>query len=107
MPSRSTRVRDWVSANTTLLNLISLSVLGLLVVSYILQVNTTISKGYQIRDLETQVHELTLMNQQLELETRKSQSLQHVATSVKMLGFVEAQSPEYISASAPAYALAE
>jgi len=75
--------------------------------SYIVQVNTTISKGYQIRDLETQVNELALMNEKLELETRKSQSLDHVAKSVKMLGFVEAEMPNYVSGAEPSMAFAQ
>lgn len=104
---RRVSVRAWIRDHVVALNVVSLAILGLLVVSYIVQVNATISKGYQIRDLETQVHELTLMNQNLELETRKSQSLTHVAKSVKMLGFVEAEMPNYISASEPAFALAE
>jgi len=89
------------------LNIASLAIVGLLVVSYIIQVNASISQGYQIRELETQLDELSLMNQNLELETRKSQSLDHVAKSVKMLGFVQAEMPNYISSAEPSFAMAE
>lgn len=100
-------IRSWISEHVFLLNAVSLMLLLVLLVSYIVQVNSTISKGYQIRDLETQVNELTLLNQKTELEVRQSQSLDRVERSVKMLGFIRADMPNYVSASEPAYALAE
>ena len=100
-------MRTWVRDHAVALNLVSLIILGLLVISYIIQVNATTSKGYEIRDIETQVHELSLMNQNLELETRQSQSLTHVSESVKMLGFVKAEMPKYIDSSEASFAFAE
>jgi hypothetical protein len=47
------------------------------------------------------------MNEKMELETRQSQSLQHVTESIKMLGFVEAGMPEYVDLAGASYALAE
>lgn len=105
--TRHISVRAWIANHVVALNMISLAIVGLLVVSYIVQVNASISQGYQIRDLENQLDELSLLNQNLELETRKSQSLGHVARSVKMLGFVDAEMPNYISAGEPSFALAE
>jgi cell division protein FtsL len=104
---RRINVRAWITSHVVALNISSLVIVGLLVITYIIQVNASISQGYQIRELENQLDELTLMNQNLELETRKSQSLEHVAKSVKMLGFVQAEMPQYISGSAPALAMAE
>ncbi|NQV90748.1 hypothetical protein HQ487_05100 [Candidatus Uhrbacteria bacterium] len=100
-------IRTWVRDHVVALNIISLAILGLLVVSYIVQVNATISKGYEIRDLETQVHELSLLNQNLELETRKAQSLNDVAESVQMLGFIKAEMPNYIDGTKPTFAMAQ
>jgi cell division protein FtsL len=100
-------IRTWIAEHVVVLNIVSLVVVALMVVAYIIQVNASISQGYQIRELETQLNELSLMNQNLELATRKSQSLDHVAQSVKMLGFVEAEMPNYISGSEPAFAMAE
>ncbi|MBI4592149.1 hypothetical protein HY733_01760, partial [Candidatus Uhrbacteria bacterium] len=88
--TRRVSIGAWIANHTVALNIASLVVVGLLVATYIFQVNASISQGYQIRELETQLNGLSLMNQNLELETRKSQSLDHVAKSVKMLGFVEA-----------------
>lgn len=100
-------MRMWVRDHVVAINVVSLAILGLLVVSYIVQVNATTSKGYEIRDLETQVHELSLLNQNLELETRRSQSLTHVAESVKMLGFVKAEMPNYIDSSESSFAFVD
>ena len=78
----------------------------MLCIVYIVQVNGSISKGYQIRNLETQIQELSIKNQALELNTQRVQSLDHVVRSVKMLGLVDAERPEYINVSAPTYAFA-
>ncbi|MEK7620236.1 MAG: hypothetical protein AAB413_03290 [Patescibacteria group bacterium] len=105
--TRRISVRVWIGNHVVALNIVSLAIVALMVVAYIIQVNASISQGYQIRELETQLNELSLMNQNLELETRKSQSLDHVSKSVKMLGFVEAEMPNYISGGEPALAMAE
>jgi hypothetical protein len=104
---RKTSMKQWISDHALVLNLVSLGLVVLMVALYIVQVNATISKGYVLRDLETQVHELSLMNEKMELETRQSQSLQHVTESIKMLGFVEAGMPEYVDLAGASYALAE
>lgn len=105
--TRRISVRAWIGNHVVALNIVSLVMVGLLVVSYIIQVNVSISQGYQIRELENTLDELSLLNQNLELETRKSQSLDHVAKSVKMLGFVDSEMPNFISGSEPAFAMAE
>lgn len=100
-------IRTWIAHHVVALNIVSLVIVAVMVVAYIIQVNASISQGYQIRELETQLNELSLINQNLELETRKSQSLDHVAKSVKMLGFVQAEMPNYISSAEPSFAMAE
>ncbi len=89
-----------------LVNTATFAVLVLLCVGYIIQVNGSISKGYQIRELENQIQELTLKNQTLELDTQRAQSLDRVTRSVKMLGLVDAEQPEYLSSDKPALAMA-
>lgn len=105
--TRRISLQAWIANHVVALNIVSLVIVALLVMSYIIQVNASISQGYQIRELEDQLDELSLMNQNLELETRKSQSLEHVAKSVKMLGFVKAEMPSYISGAEPSFAMAE
>lgn len=89
---------------------INTATFGLLVImclAYIVQVNGSISSGYKIRDLETQIQELSLQHQSLELATQHVQSLDHVAKSVKMLGLVDAGRPEYMNGDKPALAMAQ
>jgi cell division protein FtsL len=105
--TRRVSIGSWIAEHVVVLNIMSLVVVGLLVVSYIIQVNATVLQGYRIHELEIKLQELSLMNQNLELETRKSQSLDHVAKSVKMLGFVQAEMPNYISGTEPTFAMAE
>jgi len=90
-----------------LLNATTLAVLLVLVVFYIVQVNSAVTRGYRLRDLENKIQSLTLENQRLEVATRQVQSLDNVEHSVKMLGFVPAENPKYITAEEPSYALAQ
>lgn len=89
------------------LNIASLVIVGLLLIAQIIQVNAATSKGYQMRELENQISELSLLQQNLQLEARKVQSLDHVSHSVKMLGFVESEQPTYLSSSTPSVAMAQ
>lgn len=98
---------NWLEVNRSWLNLASLLLLIGLCATYIFQVNHTVSKGYQIRELESQIHELSLMNQKLEVTTQQAQSLENVARATAMLGLVRADRPEYVESSGPSYALAE
>ena len=90
-----------------LLNIASLVFVILLVAFYIVQVNNTATKGYNIRELETQIKELTMQNQRLDVEARKVQALENVSNSVKMLGLIQAETPSYVMGGAPSYALAK
>lgn len=96
-----------MQVHSSRLNLLSILLLLTLCFAYIVQVNHAVSKGYQIRDLETQIHELTLVNERLEVETQQAQALTNVARATKMLGLVRAEQPAYVQGAAPSYALAE
>lgn len=93
--------------NVFWLNIVTFLVVIGLCVFYIFQVNSTIAKGYQIRELETTIHELTLANQDIELDAQRAQSLDNVSHAVKMLGLVNAEQPVYVKSSGPSYALAQ
>ena len=105
MHSRSVRI--WISTHTTLLNIATLALLVIVGLSYVVQVNSTASKGYAIRDLETKIHQLAVSNQQLQSETQKAQSLQNITHAVKMIGMVKAGQPVYVNAGAGAVAFAK
>lgn len=90
-----------------LLNVVSFALVALIALAYILTVNGAVSRGYAIRDLETDIQKYTLANQQMEVEARKAQTLENVERSITMLGMVPSEAPDYLAGSPPSYALAE
>lgn len=106
-PTHHRDVRAWFQSHLSWVNLCSIVVLLALCIVYTIQVNHAVSKGYQIRDLESQIQELTLRNQKLEVVTQQAQSLENVARATKMLGLVRADRPEYMQTTSPSFALAE
>ncbi|MBI4714329.1 hypothetical protein HY771_04060 [Candidatus Uhrbacteria bacterium] len=98
---------SWIQSNQTLLNITSLALLLIFSLAYIIQINQTVSKGYQIRELESEISELTLRNQKLEVVTQQAQSFENVELATKMLGLVRAERPTYLQSGEPSYALAE
>lgn len=105
--SRRVTIAHWIDARASWLNMVTFVLLFVLCVIYIVQVNHAVSKGYQIRDLESHIQQLTIVNQKLEVETQQAQALTNVARATKMLGLVRADRPEYVQTSGPSYALAE
>jgi hypothetical protein len=104
---RRQTLRQWFEANSRSLNIATLAFVGVLCVSYIFQVTNTVAKGYELRELELTINELSLENELMAIEARKAQSLEHVSKSVKMLGFVEGGQPMYLDTDEASYALAE
>ncbi len=98
---------QWFETNSRTLNIFTLALVGVLCLSYIFQVTNTVARGYELRELELTINELQLENEIMVIEARKTQSLEHVSKSVKMLGFVEAGQPEYLETGEPILALAE
>jgi len=99
--------KAWFKQHVSLLNLFSFILLIVLCFSYIVQVNRSVTKGYQMRELEAQISDLSLQNQQLEMTTQQAQSLTNVSRAVKMMGLVDAGQPTYIALENPSYALAQ
>lgn len=88
------------------------NVLGVLLVLagvgvYIIQVNASVTTGYTLRELELKLDTLAEDNQKLEIALRKSQSLESVERSVRILGLVPAENPQYVEGAPPSYALAQ
>ena len=110
MQTNSARAKTavaFVDRHMTTLNVAGLVLVAIVAVLYIVQVNRTVTHGYAIRELESEIHELTLDNQQLEVDARAAQSLDRVTRSVKMLGLVEAGTPRYLTSGEPSYAMAK
>ncbi len=104
--SRSRTAFAVLTQHTTLANATSFALVLFMALAYIVQINGSVGKGYQMRDLETQIHELTISNQKLEVASREAQALDNVSKAVKMIGMVSADTPTYLRASAPAVAFA-
>lgn len=105
--SQKNSLRLFLGRHVVGLNVALFAVVGVLLIAQIVQVNAATTKGYQMRELENQISELSLLQQNLQLEARKVQSLEHVSHSVKMLGFVESEMPTYLSSSTPSVAMAQ
>ena len=107
VPHRQLGTQAWLKQHVSLINTISFILLVILCFSYIVHVNRSVTKGYQMRELEAQISELSLLNQQLEMTTQQAQSLTNVSRAVKMMGLVDAGQPTYVALENPSYALAE
>lgn len=105
--------RSWISdvkvffSNTIMLNTVTFAVVVILAVAYIFHVNSVITQGYEIQELEQQISELQLQNQELELTSQQAKSLENINRSIKMLGFEEVGELEYVNIGTSSYALAE
>lgn len=91
----------------TLMNVLTLGAVLAIALAYVVQINAAAAKGYQIRELETHIRELSLTNQTLELDLQQAQSLENVTRAVKMLGMVPSETPRYVQGTVPTYVLAE
>lgn len=108
--SRPFRVRSipvWISSNLTHVNMATFALLLMCCLAYIIQVNGTASKGYQIRDLENAIQQLTVANEQFELEIQQAQSLGNIRRAVKMIGMVPAEQAVYVDVRSESVAFAK
>ncbi|NUM25206.1 MAG: hypothetical protein HUU49_01110 [Candidatus Buchananbacteria bacterium] len=82
--------------NIKMLNIVLGSLVLLLTVGYLVQVNGLAAKGYQIKELEQQVSDLQEANSDLELETLSLQSMGRIKEKVTGLNMVAVGQPEYL-----------
>lgn len=106
-PFRASSLPLWITTNVTRVNIVTFAVLLIVCLAYIVQVNSTASKGYQIRDLETTIHELTVANQQSQLEINEAQSLDNIQHAVKMIGMVPVEQAVYVDVHGGSVAFAK
>jgi hypothetical protein len=104
---KTTRIHAWFKENVVRINAICFLMIIMLCGCYIWQVNSAVAKGYVMKDYETQIDDLALANQQMEVATRQAESLESVTRATKMLGFVKAERPTYVDPSDPSVAMAD
>ncbi|MFA6410223.1 MAG: hypothetical protein WCW26_01450 [Candidatus Buchananbacteria bacterium] len=76
----------------------------MLFVTYLIQVNSLATKGYQIKELERKVGELKQEKADLDLQTLSLQSVGAIKDKVNSLGMVAVNKTEFISDNSVALA---
>lgn len=66
---------------------------------YLMLVNVRVTKGFEIRDLETKIAQLQKDQKQLELETADLQSINNIEKKVDLGAFVPAANVQYLKDS--------
>ena len=100
------RAKAFFEAHVAAFNLASLALLLALCLAAVVQVNGSVRLGYDMRALEDRISALALKNDQLEADARGAQALERVSRAVKMLGFVQSETPQFVDGSTPSVALA-
>lgn len=73
-----------------------MSLLFVLGVSYLLQVNSISTKGYEIKKLEQRLLELKEINDRLEIETRSLQAIETIEAQTRTLNLVPASNVNHV-----------
>lgn len=74
-------------------------------IGYLVQVNATSSKGFQIRTLQSRIADLKEQDDTLELKVAQEQAVASVEQKVQAMGMVPADQVEYVSAPEPNVAM--
>lgn len=69
--------------------------------AYLFQVNSIITKGYEIREKETRIQELNKESQQLKIKEVELRSMYNIEKSMNDLNLVTASSVSYIEENLP------
>ena len=83
--------------NIKAVNVILGSLVLLLTLGYLVQINGLAAKGYQIRELEQYAADLQEVNSDLRLETLDLQSMGRIKNEVAGLNMVAIGQPEYLN----------
>lgn len=89
----------FLSRHLSAVNLIVFVITAATALTFVVQVNGSATKGYQIRELETAINQLELDNQAMQVKIAETRSMENIAAKVPMLGMVQATTPQYISGS--------
>jgi len=83
--------------NASWLQICLFAVTVVLGISYIWQVNVAATRGFTMRDLESDIHDLQLENERLSMEASRLQSIDSVSTRIQMLGMNKVNRVEYLT----------
>jgi|SRR3989339_2110570 len=90
--------------NILVLNVFVFGLITCGLVGYVAQINSLATKGYQIKDLQTQANQLKQENSQLETKVSNLQALDTLRSKVSQLNMVPIGKTDYLSSSAVAVA---
>lgn len=96
-PAKTQRLKMRGAISIRMLNLTVISLLLVVGVSYLVQVNSLVTKGYAIKDLENRVDELKKQSNELELQVLDLQSMETVKNKVTQLDMVAIGEVDYLS----------
>jgi len=88
--------RKRMKIDIRVLNIIVLGLVVFIGISYLIQINTLATKGYQIRELETKVTQLEKESKTMELQVLELQSMDNVKNKVSQLNMVDVGKVEYL-----------
>ena len=78
------------------LNLVVFAVIIVLVLAHLIQVNSLVTTGYQIRDLQKILKEKEEASQKLEIEILKLQSVNNLQEAAKKINMVSVDKMKYL-----------
>lgn len=93
---RRSKIFPVMKTNTRTLNIILVVVVAIFGISYLVQINSVATKGYQIEELENKITELKEEQADLELEALSLQSMGTVKEKVDELGLVAIGEADYL-----------
>lgn len=96
---------QWVQGQRLLLNVGMFILLVGLGIGYLLQINTTATSGFAVKDLTTELREIQDGQQKLQLQIADLQSLQKIQASTERLQLVAQTRLEFVNPAAGAVAL--
>lgn len=80
-----------------IVNALIFSLVMVIGIAYIAEVNRASTRGYQMRDLEKRIDVLSVENEQLEYQVAAKESVDHVTANLRMLGMVPVDRVAYTS----------
>lgn len=75
--------------------------IGILVILYVLQVNSAATKGYEIRGLKKRINELSDQNRALQVDISNLKSINILQSKTESFNMTEAENIEYVILASP------
>lgn len=94
----------WKKLKSFNFNIVILTLIVLISLLYLAQVNSVAAKGFEIKDLEKRIEELKESNKKLELKVAELRSRGYIGEQIQKLNMVSVSSIDYLSDTSMAVA---